>query len=108
MGLQADRRLVFAIRDHLQGRPEVEQVVDLLTMMLGTDRVLVCARLDFDDALGAADVERACVAIDDALHQEFPDLDEIFLEPVPRHDQGVRDRVLERYGSQIGESAPGT
>ena len=99
IGRQADARLVHAIRDHLAARPEVEKVVDLLTMMLGTDRVLVCARLDFDDALGAADLERACVEIDDSLREAFGDLDEIFLEPVPRTDDRMRARVLERYGS---------
>jgi cation diffusion facilitator family transporter len=104
IGRQADARLVFAVRDRLAERPEVEKVVDLLTMMLGTDRVLVCARLDFDDALGAADVERACVAIDTVLREEFPDLDEIFMEPVPRTDEGMRARVLERYGSNASTS----
>jgi cation diffusion facilitator family transporter len=98
IGRQADRRLVLAVRDHLSGRPEVEQVVDLLTMMLGTDQVLVCARLDFVDALSAADLERACVEIDGQLRAEFPDLHEIFLEPVPRTDPGMRERVLARYG----------
>lgn len=98
IGRQADPRLVLAVRDQLAARPEIEQVVDLLTMMLGTDKVLVCARLDFDDALGAADLERACVAIDAELRRRFPDLDEIFLEPVPRTDPGMRARVLERYG----------
>ncbi len=98
IGRQADRRLVYAVRDHLGGRPEVEQVVDLLTMMLGTDQVLVCARLDFVDGLSASDVERACVEIDGQLRAEFPDLHEIFLEPVPRTDPGMRERVLSRYG----------
>ncbi len=98
IGRQADPRLVYAVRDHLADRDEVEHVVDLLTMMLGTDKVLVCARLDFDDALDAADLERACVEIDDDLREKFPDLDEIFLEPVPRSDPGMRARVLERYG----------
>ena len=105
IGRQADSRLVLAVRDRLAERPEVEHVVDLLTMMLGTDRVLVCARLDFDDALGAADVEQACVDIDTALHAEFGDLDEIFLEPVPRSDAGMRGRVEERYGSGPGSPA---
>ena len=62
--------------------------------------MLVCARLDFDDALGAADLERACVEIDDSLRAEFPGLDEIFLEPVPRTDDRLRARVLERYGPE--------
>jgi cation diffusion facilitator family transporter len=106
IGRQADARLVHAVRDRLGGRPEVEHVVDLLTMQLGTDQVLVCARLDFDDALGAADLERACVDIDADLRAEFPDLDEIFLEPVPRSDPEVRERVLRRYGPDVGSVGP--
>ncbi len=100
IGRQADQRLVSAVRDRLAERPEVVHVVDLLTMMLGTDRILLCSRLDFDDALSAADVERACVEIDAALRDEWPELDEIFLEPVPRTDPGMRARVLERYGKE--------
>lgn len=98
VGRQADERFVFAVVDHLAARPAVDAVVDLPTMMLGTDQVLLRARLDFDDALRAADLERACVEIDTARRAEFPDLDEIFLEPVPRNDPGMRARVLERYG----------
>ncbi|TQM12016.1 cation diffusion facilitator family transporter [Pseudonocardia kunmingensis] len=98
IGRQADRRTVLALRDALADRAEVEQVVDLLTMTLGTDEVLLCARVDFADTLDAAGVERACVEIDAELHDRFPDLREIFLEPVPRTDPVVRQRVLERYG----------
>jgi cation diffusion facilitator family transporter len=98
IGRQADSVMVRAIWNRLQEVPEVEQVVDLLSMLTGTDRVLLCARLDFDDALSAADLERACVRIDGELREEFPDLDEIFLEPVPRNDPAMRERVLARYG----------
>lgn len=98
IGRQADLRTVLALRDALAERPEVDEVVDLLTMLLGTDQVLLCARLDFDDDLDAATLERACVAIDVELRQRFPDLVEIFLEPVPRADPVIRRRVLERYG----------
>jgi cation diffusion facilitator family transporter len=98
IGRQADPRLVYAIRDRLAAQPEVEVVVDLLTMLTGTDRVLVCARLDFVDTVTTADLERACVRIDDELRGEFPDLDEIFLEPVPRTDPHLQARVRARYG----------
>lgn len=98
IGRQADTRMVRAIGEHLAARPEIDAVVDLLTMMLGTDSVLLCARLDFDGSLGADDVERACVAIDADLRRRFPDLAEIFLEPVPRSDETMRARVLDRYG----------
>jgi len=103
IGRQADRRTVYALRDALAERREVEQVVDLLTMTLGTDQILVCARLDFDDALDAASLERACAAIDADLRERFPDVAEIFVEPVPRTDRAIRERVLDRYGQAGAE-----
>ena len=98
IGRQADRRTVYQLRDALADRPEVETVVDLLTMMIGTDQILLCARLDFDDALDAASLERACADIDADLRSRFPDIAEVFLEPVPRSDPAIRERALERYG----------
>jgi divalent metal cation (Fe/Co/Zn/Cd) transporter len=98
VGRQADPRTVYALRDALADRPEVEEVVDLLTMMVGTDQVLLCARLDFDDALDAASLERACASIDADMRERFSDLQDIFIEPVPRTDPAIRERVLERYG----------
>jgi len=97
IGQQADPRLVEAIRNHLESQAEVEVVVDLLTMLTGTDRVLVCARLDFVDEFNAADLERACLRIDGELREAYPDLDEIFLEPVPRTDPELRERARARY-----------
>jgi divalent metal cation (Fe/Co/Zn/Cd) transporter len=98
IGRQADRRTVYQLRDALADRPEVEQVVDLLTMMIGTDQILLCARLDFDDDLDAASLERACAGIDADMRERFPDLQDIFVEPVPRTDKAIRERVLDRYG----------
>jgi divalent metal cation (Fe/Co/Zn/Cd) transporter len=101
IGQQADGWLVGAIYTQLAAKPEVEQVVDLLTMMTGTDQVLLCARVDFASALSADELERACVRIDEELRQAFTDLDEIFLEPVPRTDPTLRARVVNRYGSVL-------
>jgi hypothetical protein len=72
-------------------------------MMIGTDQILLCARLDFDDALDAAALERACAHIDADMRERFPDLQEIFVEPVPRTDPAIRERVLERYGQAGAE-----
>ncbi|GAA5168421.1 cation diffusion facilitator family transporter [Pseudonocardia eucalypti] len=99
IGRQADPRLVRAIRGRLEQQPEVDVVVDLLTMLTGTDQVLVCARIDFVDSITTAELERACVRIDNELREEFGDLDEIFMEPVPRHDPELRERVRARYGT---------
>jgi cation diffusion facilitator family transporter len=98
IGRQADPRIVRGVRDHLAAAPEIEALVDLQTMLMGTDQVLVCARVDFDDALGAADVERACVRMAAELTEGFHDVTEVFIEPVPRTDPNLRATVLARYG----------
>jgi cation diffusion facilitator family transporter len=98
IGRQADVRMVRAIGARIAEQPEVDTVVDLLTMLTGTDKVLLCARVDFVDAYPAGDLERACVRIDAALRAEFEDLDEIFIQPVPRSDPELREKVLARYG----------
>jgi cation diffusion facilitator family transporter len=98
IGRQADPTIVRGARELLASEPEVEAVVDLLTMVTGTDQVLLCARLDFVENLTSTDLELACVRIAGELRDRFPDLDEIFLEPVPRSDPDLRARVLARYG----------
>jgi cation diffusion facilitator family transporter len=101
IGQQADLRLVRAVYARLSAAPEVKQVVDLLTMLIGTDKVLLCTRVDFAASLSADEVERACVRLDDELRREFTDLEEIFIEPVPRTDAALRDRVVNRYGAVL-------
>ena len=106
IGRQADPRLVRAIGRRLAEQPEVDEVVDLLTMLTGTDKVLVCARLDFAQAATSDDIEQACMRIDNTLRKEFNDVDEVFLEPVPRGDQQLRARVRARYGADLRDIAP--
>src|SRR6185436_16750397 len=101
-----DPRLVRAIGRKLAEQPEVDEVIDLLTMLTGTDKVLVCARLDFAQAASSDDIAHPCMRIDNALREEFSDVDEVFLEPVPRGDQELRARVRARYGADLRELAP--
>jgi cation diffusion facilitator family transporter len=103
IGRQAHIDMVRAIESRLESHEEVVDVVDLLTMLVGTGRILVCARVDFVDAISAGELERACVRIDAELRAEFPELDEIFIQPASRGDQTVRQRVRDRYGQALAE-----
>lgn len=96
VGRQADPRFVRGISERIGAQPEVEAVVDLITMLIGADRVLLCARLDFVDGIDSDDVERASVRIDQELRDEFPELVEVFLAAVPRGDPATRERVRAR------------
>ncbi|WP_433469721.1 cation diffusion facilitator family transporter [Spirillospora sp. CA-128828] len=106
IGSQADPRLVADVRARLGRAPEVEWVVDIVTVTFGADRVLVCARLDFHDSLTAGDVERACVRMARELRDAHEEVDEVFLEPVPRDDAELRERVIARYGRVLRPKEP--
>jgi cation diffusion facilitator family transporter len=103
IGKQADPRLLREIESWLENQEEVDDLVDVLTMLVGADSVLVCTRVDFVDTLTAADLELACVRIDNDLRAKFPMLSEVFIQPASRKDRGLRDRVTERYGHALAE-----
>ncbi|MFC6006388.1 cation diffusion facilitator family transporter [Angustibacter luteus] len=101
VGSQADPRLIRAVGAWLASQPHVDALVDLMTQRIGTDRVLVCARLDFADDLDAATLEVVALDMDRELRVVFPDVAEVFLEPVPRHDAQLRSEVRARYGDRV-------
>lgn len=105
IGKQADPRLMRAIEQRLEDQDEVVDVVDLLTMLTGTGRVLLCTRVDFVDTVTAGELERACVRVAGQLNEEFPELDEIFIQPASREDRTVRERVRGRYGHPLADEA---
>lgn len=104
IGSQADPRLLRAIGLWIADRPEVDALVDLMTQRIGTGRLLVCARVDFVDDRDGAGLERTVLAMNRDLRGRFSDVAEVFLEPVPRSDQGLRDDVRERYGDRIAQA----
>ncbi len=103
VGQQADPRLIREIAHWLEDQPEVDDVVDALTMMTGTDSILLCLRVDFVDSASGADLEHACVRLDEEMRGRWSQLDEIFIQPASRKDAGMRQRVQDRYGFSLAE-----
>ena len=103
IGKQADVRMLQEISRRVEAEPEILDVVDVLTMMLGVNRVLLCLRVDVENDYSAEQIERACVRIDTQLRTEFPSLHEVFIQPVPRSDAITRNRVLSRYGRVLAD-----
>jgi cation diffusion facilitator family transporter len=60
--------------------PGVRHLAELLTMHFGPDDVLVALSLDFDDALGSADVEAAVTRIERRMKQAHPEVKRVFVE----------------------------
>src|SRR4051794_7718940 len=103
IGRQADQRLLEEIVEFLEAEEEVDDVVDVLSMLTGTDNVLLCLRVDFVDSFSAADLEAACVRLDAQLHERFEILGEVFIQPASSADVGLRRRVEERYGRVLAD-----
>lgn len=103
IGKQADPRLLRAIEKRLEHEDEIEDIVDLLTMLTGSGRVLLCVRADFVDTVTAGELEEACLRVDSDLREEFPQLDEIFIQPASASDPRMRERVRARYGRTLAD-----
>ncbi|HZD67823.1 MAG TPA: cation diffusion facilitator family transporter [Actinomycetes bacterium] len=72
------------LRDVIMGHPEVEEVLELLTMHLGPSTLLVAVRLDLQDELSAGEVEELSNQIDGELRHAVSEVSQVFLDATPR------------------------
>ena len=73
------------ISELLSSHPGVDEVLDLRTMYVRPESLLVAARLDLaDNGLDAEAIERLANEIDEQLRQAVPQVSEVFLDPTPR------------------------
>ncbi len=59
----------------------VDVVVELLTMRLGPDDVLVAARVDVDDTRSGGDLEQVADEVERRVRESFPEVRHVFLDP---------------------------
>ncbi|MDQ1620731.1 MAG: hypothetical protein QOE19_3300 [Actinomycetota bacterium] len=96
LGEGADPELVVDWYDTLRQAEEVEEVVELLTMYLGPDTVLLAARLDFRDDLRASEVEAFASDMERQLLARWPQVQQVFLDPT-RSDPEVAQRTRRHF-----------
>ncbi|MDX6239764.1 MAG: hypothetical protein QOG10_4579 [Kribbellaceae bacterium] len=76
------------IRETIASTPGVDGVVELLSLRLAPDQVLVVARVDLDDSdTTGAEVEHLAEVIDQRVRQEFPIVRHLFLDPTSATSQ---------------------
>jgi cation diffusion facilitator family transporter len=83
IGQAAPPGLQNEIREELDSRPEVSEVVELLTMMLGPNDVLAAAKIDFVDECTGDLLEQVSDQIERRLTERFPEISHVFLDPTP-------------------------
>jgi divalent metal cation (Fe/Co/Zn/Cd) transporter len=71
------------IVDAIKEAEGVDAVLELMTMRLSPEQVLVAARVDLADHLTPEDIERAADEVDDRIRARFPEVRHVFLDPTP-------------------------
>jgi len=72
-------------------------VLELFTIVLAPQALLVAARLDLRDDLPGHEVERLSSRVADELHEAVPDVRQVFLDPTlpgPDHERQRRERQV--------------
>jgi cation diffusion facilitator family transporter len=87
IGESADPELRLDIIHLISGYEEVDGVVELLTMQLSPEEVLVAVKVDFRDGLDSSEIERVSTDIDEALKEQFPSVRHVFLDATTATDE---------------------
>ncbi len=81
IGQAVPQALQDGIREEILGSDGVDDVVELLTMRLAPDEVLVAARVDLDDSATGDALERFAADVDRRIRRRYPEVRHVFLDP---------------------------
>jgi cation diffusion facilitator family transporter len=84
LGEAAPRRERDALREAIEAHGEIARLVELRTMYVGPESLLVAARVDLRDGLPAGRIEALAAEIDRELRERVPAVDQVFLDPTGR------------------------
>jgi cation diffusion facilitator family transporter len=92
IGKAAGTGLREGINQAIRDADSVDAVLELMTMRLSPEQVLVAARVDLADDLTPEQIELAADEIDTLVRDRFPEVRHVFLDPTPdRAEEQDRD-----------------
>jgi cation diffusion facilitator family transporter len=97
IGRAADPRQQQVIRAEIEKLPGVDGLLELLTMHLGPDHLIIAARVAFSDDIAAGAVEELSERIDRTLSERLPESVHVFIDPTDT-DDGSRGELLPGTG----------
>jgi cation diffusion facilitator family transporter len=79
-----------ALRRTIADSAGIDSVVELLTLRMAPDEVIVAARVDLDDTATVDELERAADDVEQRLMEEFPEVRHVFLDPTDEPEEQAR------------------
>jgi cation diffusion facilitator family transporter len=80
IGEAADPKLIASIRQNVS-RAGVVGVGEIMTLHNAPEQIVAAINVDFDNRLGASDVERIVAEIEQSLRAEFPSIYRVYVRP---------------------------
>ena len=81
IGRAASPEIQRLIREEIESTPGVDALLELLTMHMGPDSLIVAARVALKDELGADDAENLADEVDRRLSEKLPLQLNVFIDP---------------------------
>jgi cation diffusion facilitator family transporter len=81
IGRAADPEQQQLIRDEIEHTPGIDALLELRTMHMGPDSIIVAARVALDDTMSAAQAEDLADDIDHRLSEKLPLAPHVFIDP---------------------------
>jgi cation diffusion facilitator family transporter len=81
IGRAASTEVEQVIREEIESRPGVDALLELRTMHMGPDAIIVAARVALNDDLGADQTEDLADEIDRKLAEKLPLQSHVFIDP---------------------------
>ena len=101
IGEAADPELRLDIQHTVAQRPEVEAVLELLTMQLSPDDVLAAMKIDFVDDLESSRIEKVSMEIETELRAAYPTVRHVYLDATASSRE---QRELARVVQQLADA----
>jgi divalent metal cation (Fe/Co/Zn/Cd) transporter len=91
VGRSAPLGIDAVLRRELESLPQVNAVPVFVTTVMGPRRLLVAAKVEFQDGCTTDDVERAADEAERRLMALYPGIQYVFLDPTATRPDGVHD-----------------
>lgn len=98
LGEAASPKVLQTIREAIESHPNVERVVELLTMHLAPKQILINAHVKLRQNLVTGDIERAIEEIEERIKSAEPKVEMIFLETARGEQADSHMAVREHIG----------
>jgi cation diffusion facilitator family transporter len=86
LGEAANKKVLAKIKEAIEGHPNVERVVELLTMHLAPKQILINAHVQLRPDLRTGDIEKSIQEVEDRIKSAEPKVEMMFIE-VARTDK---------------------